>query len=379
MDAGAADLARRHAHTPAQRRQHIVDIGIEVAAIGCGAELRLPARSGDRHRIRAIFHPEPARRGKAQAQLGMAEPAAVDHPLLRIVAIEHAVQRRQKGIAIARRAGGPSRLRLARRAVHARRRIGVRARPFRHGPGAPRHLRVQVALRGKRRQHVGQRARIIAARRQIADAQVIRLIFLAARKFERQQLAARADPLLDQPGKARIAQQRAGQHLQQRAADRIALRRLLSPLPMLGRDMAHFMAQHPGQLGLVIHQRHQLARHIDIAARNGEGVVDRGIEQGDGEIALRVGQPRLHRDPSPDRLDVTRLRPGIGAAKFLQQFRMLLGARRLVLLADRGRGADRPLLPDHRRRAQRDRDNSAGAAQRHLPVHIPSPFAVTLT
>ena len=374
VDRRAAHRPARHALAVTQGRKHTVDIGVQIAAIGGRPELRLTARSGDRHRIAAIFHSEPAGRGKAQPQVGMSEPAAVDHALLGVVAIEHAIQRRQKHVAIARRAGRSRCLRLACGPVDARRGVGVRTRPFGHRPRAAGNLRVEIALRRQRRQHVRQGARIISARRQIADAQVICLIFLAARKFERQQLAARADAALDQPGKARIAQQRAGQHLQQCAANRVALRRLLPPLAMLRGDVAHFMAQDACQFGLVIHQCHQLARHINIAAGNREGVIDRGIEQGDGKVALRIGQARLDRNPPPHRLDIARLRPGIRTAKFLQQFRMLLGTRRLVLLADRRHGADRPLLPDHRRCAHRNRQRSAGAAQRHLPVHKPHPL-----
>ena len=40
-------------------------------------------------------------------------------------------------------------------------------------------------------------------------------------------------------------------------------------------DMAGLMAEHEGQLGLVVHQPHQLAGDVDIAAGHREGILDR--------------------------------------------------------------------------------------------------------
>ena len=45
--------------------------------------------------------------------------------------------------------------------------------------------------------------------------------------------------------------------------------------------MRDFMAEDEGQFGLVVHQRHELAGDIDIAAGDGEGVVD--VERADIE------------------------------------------------------------------------------------------------
>ena len=48
-------------------------------------------------------------------------------------------------------------------------------------------------------------------------------------------------------------------------------------------DMAGLMAEHEGQLGLVVHHPHQLARDVDIAARRREGVLDRRVERREAE------------------------------------------------------------------------------------------------
>src|SRR3546814_9344930 len=72
--------------------------------------------------------------------------------------------------------------------------------------------------------------------------------------------------------------------------------------------MPDLVPEHAGQFRLVVHQRHQLPRDIDIAAGDRKGVVDRRVEQGDGEIAARVRQARLHGDILPDAPDIGSLR-----------------------------------------------------------------------
>src|SRR3546814_9377026 len=68
----------------------------DLAGIGCCAEVRLAARSRDRDGARTIFHAKARWGGEAHPQIGMAEAAALDHALFRIVAIEHAVERVQE-------------------------------------------------------------------------------------------------------------------------------------------------------------------------------------------------------------------------------------------------------------------------------------------
>src|SRR3546814_9508715 len=84
-----------------------------------------------------------------------------------------------------------------------------------------------------------------------------------------------------------IVADRAAQHRAEHAENAVPRRRLLPLLAVLRRDMSDLVPQHARQFGLVVHQRHELAGDIDIAAGDREGVVDRRVEQGDGEIAAR--------------------------------------------------------------------------------------------
>ena len=132
-----------------------------------------------------------------------------------------------------------------------------------------------------------------------------------------------------------IAEQDARKHGAQNPEDRIACRSALPLSGMLRSDMASLMAQHSSKFCLVVHQSDELAGDIDIAARNCESVVDRRIEQGDGEIAAGVGQTRLHRDVLADTFNIACLRTSHRAAEFGNQLRMGLGPFRLVSRADR--------------------------------------------
>ncbi len=64
---------------------------IEVAAVGRGRQLALAAGAGDRHRLGAVEQVESLRRGEFEAEHRVDELAALDHALLRIVAVQQAV------------------------------------------------------------------------------------------------------------------------------------------------------------------------------------------------------------------------------------------------------------------------------------------------
>ena len=98
------------------------------------------------------------------------------------------------------------------------------------------------------------------------------------------------------------------------------------------------MAQYRGQLRFVVHERQELAGNVNIAARDREGIIHRGIEQGDGEIALGIGEARLDGDPAPDPLHICRLRTLVGTAELFQQLRVRLGTGGLVACRDASDG-----------------------------------------
>ncbi len=312
------------------------NISVDIARIAGGRELRLRALPADRHRARTVLHRVTLWHGEGDAAGRVQEIAPVDHALRRIVAIHHAVDRGQERIAVAGagRAGGRG---LIGGALDARCGVGMGARPFGQGSCIARQPLVEAVLRGQAFEHGGERRRVIACAHQILDAQIVRLRFLPARIAERRQLRAGADAAPEQTRQPRIAADRADDRLSQRAEYRVALGDRLALLAVARRDMRDLVAQHRGQFGLVVHQRDELARRIDIAAGDREGVVHRAVEQGHVE---RVGirrKPRLHRRAPPDPLDIGGLRPGISTAKFGDQPGICLRALLALRCGDRRR------------------------------------------
>ena len=110
------------------------------------------------------------------------------------------------------------------------------------------------------------------------NTELVGLQFLAARKAQRCKLRDLHSIILEQPAQpaehAAAVADRAAEHSAEDAQNLVAGRCLLPLFAVLRRDMAHFMPQHPGQFSFVVHQRHQLARDIDIAAGDREGVVN---------------------------------------------------------------------------------------------------------
>ena len=123
-------------------------------------------------------------------------------------------------------------------------------------------------------------------------------------------------------------------------------------------DMADFVSEHSGQFGLAVHQRHQLAGGVDIAARHREGIVHRRIEQADGKARARVAEARLHRDILAHLLDIGRLGPAHRAPEFGKELRVILRPHLRFLGRDRGCVAGDLL---------RGRAGASGKCQRRCP------------
>ncbi len=86
--------------------------------------------------------------------------------------------------------------------------------------------------------------------------------------------------------------------------------------------MPDLMSQREGELELIVHQRHQLARDVDVAAGRREGVLDRGIEHGEAVGArLNAG---ISGDAAPDAVGIGRACPGFGAAELVEQLLVVL-------------------------------------------------------
>ena len=80
---------------------------------------------------------------------------------------------------------------------------------------------------------------------------------------------------------------------------------------------ADLMAEREREFRLVVHQRHQLARDVDVAAGHRERVLDGGVERREMERLAGVGEAGLSADAAADRLDISGARPGLRAAEFL--------------------------------------------------------------
>jgi len=63
-------------------------------------------------------------------------------------------------------------------------------------------------------------------------------------------------------------------------------------------DVADLVAKREGQLRLIVHQGHQLASDVDVAARDGEGILDSRVQDGEA-IGLRR-DAGISSDPASD-------------------------------------------------------------------------------
>ena len=190
--------------------------------------------------------------------------------------------------------------------------------PFRRlAVGPALDARFKRARAAQRRENPGCARRIVARGDHVPEAERIGLIFLLARE------AQRIEP------RARLRERRRDAGAEDRTddlpkhAERIALGILLADMGVVGGDVADFVPERERELGLVVHQAHQLAGHVDIAAGNRERVFDRRIERGEMQCLTGIGDARIGADPPADRFDIGRARPGLRAAELLHELGML--------------------------------------------------------
>ena len=177
--------------------------------------------------------------------------------------------------------------------------------------------RLKRAVAAERGEDAGGARRIVAGRDHVAHAERIGLIFLLAREAQSIEPGAALEHVAHDPGAKDRADDLA-EHAQ-RAAPRISFARM----GVVGGDMADLVAEREGELGFVVHQPHQLARDVDIAAGDRESVLDRRVERREVERLAGVGDAGICADAAADRFDVSRARAGLGAAELLDDRRML--------------------------------------------------------
>ncbi len=340
VDRGA--LRRRHGELLLSAREPLEDaqnVLVERAGEPAAAELRLPRRARHRDRIGPVLHQIAGRDAELDPEVGVGEGRPVDDALGRVVVDIHSVDLREVAVAVADARAQPScRARLLQRALGAVLAQRMGARPFRRlAVAAPLQALLERGRSAQRSEDTRAPGRIIARRGKVALGKRVGLIFLLAREAEGPQSGLLRDIVRDR-GAAENRADDLSEH-----AERIALRILLADVGMVGGDMRGLVAEREGELGLVVDDAHQLASDVDIAAGDGEGVLDRRINRRVMERLPRVRHAGDRADPAADELDIGRARTGLGPAQFLHDGGMLalsLGDVARVEVACAGLGAD---------------------------------------
>ena len=94
---------------------------------------------------------------------------------------------------------------------------------------------------------------------------------------------------------------------------------------VIGGDMTGLMADDEGELGLVIHDAHQLAGDVDIAARHRESVLDCAIERREMVNLPGVGSPGKSSDTATNRFNIGCPGARLGTPEFFNHLRVLAG------------------------------------------------------
>ena len=210
----------------------------------------------------------------------MGEAPPVDNALGRVVVDHHPVDLGQEGVAVAK----PPPARPVWRAICAAWAIRFSLSGWVLAHSGVERLRSPWIARFKRgrprqlRQHGRAAVGVIAGRGHVANAEHVRLIFLVAGEAQQAHLGKLLGALRDQSAERIVANDRA-EDRPQHAPDRVAVgcadRRAWC---VVGGDVPGFMADDERQLGFVVHDAHQLARDVDIAAGHGEGILDRAVQ-----------------------------------------------------------------------------------------------------
>ena len=141
-------------------------------------------------------------------------------------------------------------------------------------------------------------------------------------------------------GEIRTAQNGATNHRTQKAEQLVALRSLLTPGRVARGHVANLVSQHCGKFRLVVHQVDQLARCINIAAGNGESVVNAGIQQCHIEGIGTCSQAGLHCDVRSHLLHILGIGTSHLAAEFRHELIVILRAKLRLFGRNRRAGCD---------------------------------------
>ncbi len=102
--------------------------------------------------------------------------------------------------------------------------------------------------------------------------------------------------------------------------------------------MPHFVAHDEGQFLLAVGDRQQATRHIDVAARHGEGVDHVAVHEGEGALSSNAGR---RGDPVADVRDESLGLPLVRPAELLDDLRMFPSRLLAIGLGNLGEGGRR--------------------------------------
>ena len=192
---------------------------------------------------------------------GVGEAGAVDDALRWVIIDVNAIQLREEAVTVAdppaKLAGGA---RIEQGALHAILAQRVGARPFWRLPVRPSlDPRLQRSLPAQGSEHLGASDGIVARSYEVTYTQIVRLILLLPREPQRVHLGA----LLDQPPEKVVAENGAENPPEHAIAAALSI--LLADMRVVGGDVSRLMSNREREFRLVVHDGHQLPRHVNVA------------------------------------------------------------------------------------------------------------------
>ena len=239
-----------------------------------------------------VRHVPSGREFDREPQVRMQKRGAAHDALIRVVAVDDAVNPVQIPVVI-----GPEPFSALLRfthgrlhALHAILRRRMRLQPVRHALVVAR-----LFDPAERRQHLRNAVGIPAGARHVLHAEAVGLRFVVAAVLQHQQTETALAELRERT--RRRHEDAAENEPELRAGrSRVLLR------CMTRRDVSDLVAEHAGQLRLVLQERQDAARYIDVAAGQGERVDGGDVD--DGEVPRQVRTLGELREAKADVADV---------------------------------------------------------------------------
>ncbi len=246
------------------------------------------------HRLRGVVEREAVRRHESETELGMQKASPANEAFARILAVDQSVYIGEIFLLVAFTAAR-RRAELTRRCdrvLDALRRGRMRGEEVR-GAGVNMRLTrigLELGVASHRGEEADRAIGIEAGTVRDPDADAVGLELLGAREARERDLRL---------GERQCPGLGIAEHVLHHAAHQRDLTRLVLADGGVARDhVRHLMREHRGELGGVVGERDQPARHVELAGRQREGVDRRRVEDGHPVMHVRAlgsGDQPLHR------------------------------------------------------------------------------------